>query len=385
MLTKVKIRGFRGVRSAEVELEKINLTLGVSGMGKSHLLYALDFLRLAANADPAFAGRLGRDIDEGLCLRHWDFKGDERIAIDVEGRGGNALGLEILNYGKDSCVASVSARGPRGDLCVNVSMNDLLFGQGKAWLKCALALCDTAFIDALRGMRVYDFAGTMPFRHTAKLHHNRYLAADGSNLAAWLYLMRERYPDEWRWFMQRIKMRYGFIKRFVLVPNETDFIRVRWEDVRTGKIVDGARLPRGAGVYIALCALLCAPERMAPRVILLDCPEAELDARQAVEIAELIGFVGNERQIIATSRGGRFADIFEARDVIIAYRAAGGSEYARLDPARHAISLEDRGVGELFEMNHLGGIHAPEWQEGLSVDRAREMYDAHAMTFGYKR
>ena len=90
--------------------------------------------------------------------------------------------------------------------------------------------------------RIYHFHDTSrsaPIKKTANLHDNRYLRVDGSNLAAFLYLLREKHEDSYRFLRNTVRLVAPFFDDFVLEPlalNE-DTIRPRMEACRHRRLL----------------------------------------------------------------------------------------------------------------------------------------------------
>lgn len=389
MINKVIVEGFRGITFGEARFEDLNVLIGASGSGKSALLGALDLARRAAEGDSSLVSLFNMDIADGSHMRHMDFAGDDPIRIRLEGDGGRAFDVDLYGYGNLNSRIAIRCQGSGGELGFETDVSRWIGGHARSRLADALGVCGDEFTAAIKGLRVYSFSDATPLgawaplRHTAALHDNRYLRPDGKNLAAWLYLLRAKDGGEYKWIEKRIKGRFPFIREIVLEPDEGEFIRLRWRDERSGRILDGAFLPGGAGAYIALCALLGAPAYRAPAVTLIDAVEAGLDARQLIEIAELAERTADDRRVVLATRSSRMIDLFEARDVLLAYRIGGGCKFARLDPVRVAPYLERDSLGGLWERNMLGGFGGSAFEEKMASDKAAAMHDGLRMTHGY--
>src|SRR5262249_51210441 len=73
----------------------------------------------------------------------------------------------------------------------------------------------------LGGWRVYhvhDTSTSSPMRKTAQLDDNAFLRPDGSNLAAFLYLLAQKYPDLYRLIRGSIQRVTPFFDDFMLRP-----------------------------------------------------------------------------------------------------------------------------------------------------------------------
>ncbi len=101
MIREVKIRGFKSIYSATLELGRVNCLIGANGAGKSNLLEALGVLGAAANGVVDDESLLRRGVRAGLPrLYKSSFVTDRtpaHIAIEVTGAGNEAYRVSLLN------------------------------------------------------------------------------------------------------------------------------------------------------------------------------------------------------------------------------------------------------------------------------------------------
>ncbi|XZO01432.1 MAG: AAA family ATPase [Microcoleus sp.] len=101
MIREVKIRGFKSIYSATLELGRVNCFIGANGAGKSNLLEALGVLGAAANGVVDDESLLRRGVRAGLPrLYKSSFVTDRtpaHIAIGVTGSGNEAYRVSLLN------------------------------------------------------------------------------------------------------------------------------------------------------------------------------------------------------------------------------------------------------------------------------------------------
>lgn len=381
MIKRAIIEGYRGINFADVRLSELNLLAGMNGSGKSALLGALDLARRAAES-VSFPSLMGAIDREGL--RHFDLSGDMPIRIRLESDDGRAFELEIKGQGGDNRRIGVQCEGPGGSR----GFGDLPSGD---WLRLApdmvsdvLLACGEEFAMAIRGLRIYSFSELNPVANASHLSDCDYLSADGRNIAAWLYMLRAEELQSYHWIKMMIERRFPFIREIVLEPDDNRGIEFRWIEERSTRLLGGGALSGGVGAYIALCALLRAPSHKMPALTLIDCPETGLDPVGLSDVAELASMAADRGSATLTAtRSARFVDEFDAGDLLIAYRIAGGCKYARLDPERVAAHLEHDSLGGLWERNVLGGRGGGAFLENLSADRAAAIDEANAKTFGY--
>jgi predicted ATPase len=194
-------------------------------------------------------------------------------------------------------------------------------------------------------------------RKTAQVNDNSFLRPDGSNLAAFLYLLQEKYPESYgliRGITQRVA---PFFDDFRLGPDplNEETIRLAWKHKNSDQYFGASALSDGSLRFIALATLLLQPERFLPSVILVDEPELGLHPYAITLLAALVRQASVNTQVILSTQSSVLLDHFQPEDVLVAERANGGTRLKRLEPSRLADWLEDYSLGQLWEKNEFGG------------------------------
>lgn len=373
VLDRISIKGFKSIRNAELEIRPINVLIGANGSGKSNLLEAMAFLQaIRAGNLQGYVGRAGgadrllhfgakttdemaisaRFSDEGICeyrlaltptdtgalypkseaLVFWDKEiyPDEPRKRVISGKGGEA-GISGLSAGRESPV-------------------------GKYVCKC---------IDGWRVYHFHDTGSASRLKRTADVNDNRYLRPDGSNLAAFLYLLREKHEIEYGVIRRTVQLAAPFFDDFALEPQKLneDTIRLEWTHIGDGDRFDVSSLSDGTLRFIAIVTLLLQPVEKLPPVILLDEPEIGMHPVAVTLLAAIIRSVSVDTQVILATQSTRLLDKFDPEDLVVADRVKGATEFSRLDADKLEVWLERYSLGELWEKNEFGGRPTGPWQE----------------------
>jgi predicted ATPase len=212
--------------------------------------------------------------------------------------------------------------------------------------------------------RIYHFSDTgvtSPIRKTARVDDNRFLKPDGSNLAAFLYYLREMFDASYTLIVRAVQRVAPFFDDFLLEPlrlNPAD-IQLEWRHKQSDQIFGASSLSDGTLRFIALATLFLQPERYRPSVILVDEPELGLHPYAIELLAALIRQASVTTQVIVSTQSSLLLDHFEPEDVLVADRVDGSTRVIRLEPERLAKWLEDYSLGQLWEKNELGGRPVP--------------------------
>ena len=372
-LESIAIKGFKSIRDIEVELRDINVLIGANGSGKSNFIEVLSFLQAVYPArlserskNEALRQYVARAGGAGNLL-HFGPKLTDSIEVRITFGSFGHYTISMVGTDVDSLrISMMTARGslepfselplksqpPVEEDVAKVSSTEQNF-------------FDEAHSNLLSSWLLYHFHDTSrsaPIKKTAALHDNRYLRADGSNLAAFLYLLREKHEDSYRFLRNTVRLVAPFFDDFVLEPmalNE-DTIRLEWKHVGTDDYFDVSSLSDGTLRFIALAALLQQPVELRPSVILLDEPELGLHPLAITMLASMIKTASVDTQVILATQSPILLDYFEPEDVLVADRVDGATEFRRLSSDKLAIWLEDYSIGELWEKNDLGGRPTPE-------------------------
>ena len=181
-LDNITIRGFKSIKAIEqLKLNPINVLIGANGSGKSNFLEVFSLVR------EVVSGRLGYFVGRaGGAERvlHFGSRATEEISIAVTFDDGHwyQLTLEPMDFGdrlalvKESC-----SKWP-------MSLPGLYSDDMQALIR------DFINVDPWVSYHFHDTSRASPMKKTADLHDNRFLRPDGSNLAAYLYLLRLKHP-----------------------------------------------------------------------------------------------------------------------------------------------------------------------------------------------
>jgi predicted ATPase len=194
-------------------------------------------------------------------------------------------------------------------------------------------------------------------RKTAEVHDNEFLRSDGSNLAAFLYYLREGFEDSYSLIQRTIQQVAPFFDDFRLKPLNLrpDDIKLEWRHKSSDQYFDASSLSDGTLRFIVLATLFLQPVSHRPSVILVDEPELGLHPYAIGILASLIRQAAVDTQVIVSTQSSLLVDYLKPEDVLVVNRIEGGTTIAPLKPDQLATWLEDYSLGQLWEKNELGG------------------------------
>ena len=366
----ITVKGFKSIKSVDVEFLPINVLIGANGVGKSNFMEVFSFLnaiRLGGLRD--YVMRSG-GADKIL---HFGSKTTRHLSLKIGFENG------IRKYNIDLAPDDADGMFPSKENVYTWVKQEMipehpsptlyaLFGrEGEVGIYNSKEKSGaiTYVRDHLLHWRLYHFHDTSAssrLKKTVALNDNRFLRHDGSNLAAFLYYLREAHARSYDMIRRTVRLVAPFFDDFVLEPlalNE-DTIRLEWRHRGSDGYFDAAALSDGSLRFIALATLLLQPKELRPSVILLDEPELGLHPSAIAILAFLIKQASVETQIIVGTQSSLLLDNFNPEDVLVTERVDGATQFTRLEGEKLKIWLEDYSLGQLWEKNELGGRPAQE-------------------------
>lgn len=358
-LKKLTIKGFKSIRSLELELRSLNVLIGANGAGKSNFI--------------AFF-KLVNELIEG------------RLQTYVQTRGGAD---SLLHYGRRE-TPQLEAQlyfGQNGYFInlVPTLDNRLIFSSETFWFKGkykdpleiqlgsghAESLAPAQLngshhprmmyhyiVPSIRDWRVYHFHDTSDvaaIKRIGAINDNLFLRPDAGNLAAFLLRLQVEHRAAYERIRDTIRLVMPSFDDFLLRPwpYEPSSIALEWRERGSDFPFLAHQLSDGTLRFICLATLLQQPQL--PSTILIDEPELGLHPYALNLLASLIKSAATRTQLIIATQSVPLIDLLELEDLLIVERSERQSVFKRLSPAEYEHWLEDYSLGELWMKNVLGG------------------------------
>lgn len=356
----ITVHGFKSIGKIDkIKLTPINLIIGANGSGKSNFISAFSFLNTIRDGGlqnfVKAAGGANR-------LLHFGSKTTDSMQFRISfGGETNQYLIELAPTDDDSLVPfnescffwnknypepyETKLRSVNAEAGISGSQNQ----QIEQYVR--------AHLDRWRLYHFHDVGRFSPIKKSASIDDNRALRPDGSNLAPFLYLLREKHVESYNLIRSSVQGVAPFFDDFVLEPRSlgNDQIRLEWNHKGSDDYFDVSAFSDGTLRFIALATLLLQPEELRPSVIIVDEPELGLHPFAISILANMTKFASTNTQIILSTQSSLLLDHFEPENVLVADRVDGGTVLNRLDADKWDEWLEEYSLGQLWEKAEFGG------------------------------
>ncbi len=360
-LNEITIKGFKSIRTLErFPLRALNLLIGANGAGKSNFIKALTLINTIVDKKlQLWIGREG-GADDMLYF-------GQKITPELQIQWHYSYLKERFHYqctlipaqNESLIFAQEAGSWQKHEQSETFRIEG---GHRESYLEQkaehdSIAQC---VLNPLKNWRVFlyhfhDTTTTAKMRQLCELHDNVFFRPDAANLAAFLYLLKNRYPRHYQNIVEVVRLVAPFFEDFRLQPSRLnpEKIQLEWQHIGSERYFNAHSFSDGTLRFICLATLLLQPEL--PSTILLDEPELGLHPYAISILAEMMHSAATQTQIIAASQSVTLVNQFQLDDIIIIEREDEASQIKRLSDEELNHWLEDYALGELWEKNVLGG------------------------------
>lgn len=355
-LQHIKLKGFRSIRELDLELLPLNILIGSNGAGKSNFISFFKFMNKLLEKDLQLHVRTQLNgADRTLFFGR---KTTDKLWMDLH-FSPNGYRAELVPTADDTLVFAKEFALFYGDeagyhggtkmhsLAKAGALESALPQPGKATPSANVA----RYLQDWRVYHFHDTSDTAKVKVAYSIHETSRLMPQGDNLAAFLYGIRE--TDAFTRIVRTIQRVAPYFHNFIFQPEANDLIRLRWKHKGSDDYFDATMLSDGTLRFICLATLLLQPNL--PTIILLDEPELGLHPFAMQLLAALMRSASGKTQIIASTQSVTLANQFGWQDMVVVDQIDNASVFRRLQESEVAEWLKSYKLGDVWEMNVLGG------------------------------
>lgn len=363
-LERLTVTGYKSIRELrDFALGDINVLIGANGAGKSNLISLFNLLEhLAVERLQLFVGKNGR----ADYLLHFGRKATSEISVRLDFREAineDAYGYDIklvpaVDGSLIFAVEGITYQFSSGSW-TNVS--SLGSGHIETGLPHKISTHDIwplKILTALKGLKTYHFQDTTPaskIKQSVSIYDNDSLQHDASNLAPFLFLFQTKHQIHYKRIVNTVRLVAPFFDDFVLRPDhlKPETIRLQWHHRESKDTFDVSQLSDGTLRFICLTTLLLQPNP--PSLIIIDEPELGLHPYAMGLLVEMLRSIATNSQVIISTQSVSMVGEFYPEEVIVVDRENDASVFRRLNSKDLEVWLENYSLGEIWEMNLVGG------------------------------
>ena len=357
-LDRLVLSGYKSIKNCDLEFRALNVLIGANGAGKSNLLSFFRMMQQLLNSElqlfvskqggPDSLLYFGRKVTERLSAELYFASNGYKVALEPTNDNKMMFAYEAMHWQIDTKPDGFDKECGKGHFETNI--DDL---KGKSGLYGYVA-------PVLRSWRLYHFHDTGEaalMKQRQGLNDNSYLRPDARNIAAYLYLLQQLYPEVYKRIVQHIQLVAPFFGDFMLrqAPDSPDQIELEWTEKGYDVPFKASMLSDGTLRFICLATALIQPEETRPAAIIIDEPEQGLHPNAINVLSAMLRAASHDMQVIVSTQSTELLGNFEPEDIIVADRASNGTELKRLDNAALEDWLEDYSLRELWLKNIIGG------------------------------
>ena len=366
-LNRVYIQGFKSIATEKplvLDLQRTNVIIGSNGAGKSNIISFFKMLNYMMSASlqsfietnggcqgflyygskTTQAIKASLSFESKKCYDKYDFTlnyatPDKLIITSEEIEYGNNKDNKPRHYKLDNDFR---------ESALSVKQEN----QTLSYIRNVLANCKV--------YQFHDSSQTAAMRNACPKDANNYLQAEANNLPAFLYRLKDEFPENYKNIVDYIRLVIPQFHDFILEPNKADNILLKWRDnTSTDYIFLPHQLSDGSIRFIALATLLLQPQETMPNVIIIDEPELGLHPYAITQLAEMIKEASNYSQVIIATQSPALIDEFSANDVVVVEtnkkQGRNYTELKRLNAEDLKDWLDNYTISELWDKNVIGG------------------------------
>jgi predicted ATPase len=356
------IKGFKSIKTMDLELRPLNILIGANGAGKSNLISFFKMLNeMMAERLQEYIGISGY----AQSLLHFGPKVTREIEAKLEFKidKGDIIYKICLVHAAGDTLIFAEETGTRNGSHLPQPSTTYSFGAGHQETKINKAAQEgtptiaNTIKHLLKYCHVYHFhdtSSTAAVRLAGYVDDNLQLKPDAGNLAALLLRFRDDNNTVYQRIIKTIRLIAPFFDDFVLERRGTNII-LNWREKGSDQVFGPHQFSDGTLRAICLTTLLLQPETELPELIIVDEPELGLHPYALNVVAAMFGKASYHTQILISTQSSSFLDNFNAEDVITVDRVGKESQFKRLNPEELEAWLEEYSLGEMWEKNILGG------------------------------
>ena len=360
MLQKITLKGFKSIKTIDINLGSLNILIGANGAGKSNLISFFKMLNeMMAGRFQQYIGVSGR----AQSLLNFGPKITPQIEAKLEfevENGKDTYYLRLFHAAGDTLIFAEETLSFLQADYESPRVDQLGAGHEETKINKAAEHMPTArtlkyLLDRCRVYHFHDTSFTAGVRQSSYIGNNRWLMSDAGNLAALLLKFCKENRHSYQGIIETIRLIAPFFDDFELDPDGSGHVMLNWREKGSDMIFGPHQFSDGTLRAICLISLLLQPKDKQPELIVVDEPELGLHPYALNVVAALFQSASQHTQILISTQSSLFLDNFDPENIIVVNRDDKNSHFRRLNPSELGTWLDDYSLGEVWEKNIIKG------------------------------
>lgn len=361
-IEKITIKGFKSIKEIiDFELKNLNVFIGANGAGKSNFIQLFKLLRAMSQKG------LAKFILDNGGADDFLFNGSKItdtifVEIDFNSSGGKNNGYKFILTPtvNENFIVEEHRRYVSWRSYGSPGQESKLFDEKDEKSTTSEWNGGGHFVyESISNWMIYHFhdtSSTAAMRRSEIVDDNKFLRANASNIAPFLFKLREDNNSSYQEIINAIQLVTPFFDDFILdiiKRGEKESVKLNWQQKGSDYPMQPYHLSDGTIRFICLATALLQP--IPPPVIIIDEPELGLHPLAISILSELIQTASRRTQVIISTQSPALIDTFKIDDIVVVKREKGASTFCRLKEKDFSAWLKDYSVGELWTKNVIAG------------------------------
>ncbi len=227
MLKRIRVAGWKSIRDQTIELTPLTVVIGANGAGKSNLLSLFKLLNVLFAGTPGLRNYVGMNGYADSLLHYGSREtpvAELELVFETDAGEYRYLGRWAAAAG-----GALIFTEERAEFLISGAVAPFVVDLGAGHPETNLVrsaedgnATSAVVLQLLRSCRLFHFHDTSEnsaIRRPSYIEANRFLYPDAGNLAAMLYLYKQRYPAAYRRITATVRQIVPDFADFVLEPS----------------------------------------------------------------------------------------------------------------------------------------------------------------------
>lgn len=329
---ELRVQGFRRLHDVTLKLKPLNVMIGANGSGKTSLLDVFTILSAAAN------GNLAKTISDigGIKCNRTSLKNKEasslifEIQITSESTSSQCYRIALTESGPsfviseesldllDHALQTKSSYFQQTNSRLTISGDEWPMPKSTPFLPDFRLFGNDPFLGGkLKASLVHvslDVSKRAPIRLPQPVQGATLPGANGEDLVACLFTLRETDPDRFELIQETLRAGFPTFERLDFPPIATGMLAMTWKETTRTQPFHMHQLSGGTLRFLWLVTLLMSPNL--PAITLIDEPEVSLHPELLSLLADVMREASQRTQLFVATHADRLVRFLRPHEVL---------------------------------------------------------------------